>query len=1320
MARIFSIIFAFLLLGVVIQASLQKRDFYTEDSTFSSEGSSSQASVEISTEASSARSSGTTVGSSYAESSAESGATSRTELSDASAQGSIAVSSADSSATSVGESSQESVGESVGVTSTASQKYSTGVISAESVGESSKEVSEDSSAESVGVSFEVSVADSSDESSATSRAYSSAESSAVSSVKKEEQSVAASTIYSNAESTVVSTGTSTVESSAESTVYNNQASSATSVGTTSEESSAESIVYSNEASSAVSAGTTSAESSAESTLYENVVSSATSVGTSSAESSAESTIYSNEVSFATSVGTTSAESSAESTVYSNEASSAESEGTTTQDSSARSTFYSNKASTVESSAESTIYSNNIEGEEEATSSKYVKEIFSVELVGTESEHQDGSSKGFSVEKSSAESVGTSTILKVGVSNGYSVQESSAESTGTSTILKVGVSNGYSVQDSSAESTGTVSHLASASAKGYTSEESSAESVGTSHKVLKGVSVGYSNQESSAVSVGTTEAVVKGVSVAYTNVESSDVQVGTSSDIQEDASVGSSVFESSAKSEATSFADSSATSKASSRVESTGVSTQTTKAVSRGVSTLVSEAHSSATSEATSVDESSAESSEASTETSKFVSSAESSGESSQESSQESFGSTTFTSERFASENIKGVSGAVSSQESSTYSDADSIGSTAGTSTAESAQISYEYRISRESATTVEFIFEVKPDGFTNELFIELIEEVVDTPSVIRIKVSEVDDGFHALIYFVHEDPTVSIAAATALVKFLTGEGKRAFTLASLQIDKTTVQVKSFADLTENLCASLDPNGCSFQSGVCIDEDGDGNGYCNCYSGRVGNQCETEMPDYNPYAVDSSAAGFNATFDFVANDQVTFVLTVPSVPRPSDTVSHGLATFITFPKGSCNYPQEKRWVISLEKQDDGFSNDVFTATFTYNELLACGLEDKNNNGSFHIFSSSVKILRTFKLIKEIFKLDRTASNSFSYSILFPSKTSVQTSVEVVDNDLVQFLAVTDSSFDLIAEQWTIAFTSLTRAPYQLKVTQNNYTVEPVGYDRVLTSGSFVVSECLDTPANNDHCRQTISIKASGCQVLNFAVTLGFQIECRTPNSFEQNSKPCVEPAITSITPKFNVLTSSSCPLEKESPIKDQAMKSFKDDQFLVPETQFGKSNTIYFAVAFDSPAQIESVALESVCVQKSGDSSADCGLAFDDLNTNGVFPITVLESSISQRTDSPVRSAFSVNGRDIKINLDPYQFTSIVIKANYVVVYKGTFQKRSATFVGTANTALLIQLSGSKDNTVLTQKADNKYTPSSASATYSSILAIILAVACLIA
>jgi len=125
---------------------------------------------------------------------------------------------------------------------------------------------------------------------------------------------------------------------------------------------------------------------------------------------------------------------------------------------------------------------------------------------------------------------------------------------------------------------------------------------------------------------------------------------------------------------------------------------------------------------------------------------------------------------------------------------------------------------------------------------------------------------------------------------------------------------------------------------------------------------------------------------------------------------------------------------------------------------------------------------------------------------------------------------------------------------------------------------------------------------------------------------------------------------------------------------------------------------------------------------DDLNTNGVLPIAFLESDISQRTDSPVRSAFSVNGKDIdaKITLDPYQFTSIVIKANFIVAYKGTFQKRSATFVGTANTALLIQLSGSKDNTVLTQKADNKYTPSSASATYSSIFAVILAVACLIA
>jgi hypothetical protein len=642
------------------------------------------------------------------------------------------------------------------------------------------------------------------------------------------------------------------------------------------------------------------------------------------------------------------------------------------------------------------------------------------------------------------------------------------------------------------------------------------------------------------------------------------------------------------------------------------------------------------------------------------------------------------------------------------------------------QVSYDYATDAPLASTsLSFTF-VQDGSYTKSAFLNSIATVAQcSVSDVRLQVlagPDADGRYTGRVHFVSSNVSLGYVHAHNFFTYVKNPAptKRDNILASFDI--RNLSYFSFADPDLNNCPSDDDTACGGMSnGYCYDTQKTGWGICDCASGAIGLQCTNgTATGWNPDTVEDTAAKFHPNFDFVAADSVTFTIMVPSVEvyDSANPKSHGTTTFITFGADNfCNYPNNPNWVISANAiSGSSFTNDVYTATFSYLELINCGLTQQTAvNDTWMIYSSKVQVTRKFNLVKGNFNLERTASNSYAYSILFPLHTSVQTTIDVVDNELVQFLALTVSSFDIVADQWTIIFTALTRAPYQLNTQTAVATTTPSGYPRVVAADSYTVSGCMGGPNVEDNCRQEITVVASGCDVLDFQLSIQFDIDCRTPNPFSEANptRPCIAASPSSVTPVFNILTSSSCPIEKESPIKDKIMLSYEDEALALSQTFFGRSHTIYFAVGFDSPAVITDVTLENVCVKTVGAALCE--------NINKVDLKSTMDTAMllsdATTTDAPIRSSFSILGEDIhsKITLKHLEFTSIVVRADFTVTYGNGFQKRTS-FYGTATTATQIRITADADVNNVSPSGPAKATKSDpSSASFAAVSLALIAV-----
>eukprot|EP01117_Protostelium_nocturnum_P013121 TRINITY_DN4878_c0_g1_i2.p1 TRINITY_DN4878_c0_g1~~TRINITY_DN4878_c0_g1_i2.p1 ORF type:complete len:1726 (-),score=413.06 TRINITY_DN4878_c0_g1_i2:87-5264(-) len=466
---------------------------------------------------------------------------------------------------------------------------------------------------------------------------------------------------------------------------------------------------------------------------------------------------------------------------------------------------------------------------------------------------------------------------------------------------------------------------------------------------------------------------------------------------------------------------------------------------------------------------------------------------------------------------------------------------------------------------------------------------------------------------------------------------------------------------------VQPFTCSCVHGYCID------GGCSCESGKTGLLCEFDAPDHSPSAIQSTGLNFTTSFDYTPTDKLSVEIKVPSVSGclsgGSDNGNCGTFTLISFLGGSnkCNYPVNTDW--QLSSSSDGF--DLYKNTFTYSQLTDCGLSDSGENSTYHQFNHDLVVRRGYQLSKGQFTLYRNSSSPFHYSVVFPRRESVSTSVHVVDDTLVQFTALTNSNYNITLDKWEITLSAVTRAPYYLNASHfiSLDTTPSADLNRVHLE--LNPSECSPSPTSIQNCQQTFRILVDGCAAFKLNLTARFDVGCRSDFPYANLGEGCIDSATPFVTPGFDIFSSSSCPSEKTA-IFELFMSSFKDSQLSKPEEHFGQSQTLFFAVAFSTPASISQVVLDSVCIPT---GTGPCDDA-DEIT----FSNNVGTNAISSLFSQPIQASFSVNGNAIadKMSLSSTAFTTVYVQADLTITYTGGFQQKRSVLVSSARSKIAIQ------------------------------------------
>jgi hypothetical protein len=592
--------------------------------------------------------------------------------------------------------------------------------------------------------------------------------------------------------------------------------------------------------------------------------------------------------------------------------------------------------------------------------------------------------------------------------------------------------------------------------------------------------------------------------------------------------------------------------------------------------------------------------------------------------------------------------------------------------------------------------------------------IVDLPDNKRIEltinISESEEANAANLYaayrqdstqeWVHDEEKTTLVRRRGGKTVIVTDHLTEFTIFLAQ-DAATVPV-------DNLCKLQDTSACHTEqdAGFCWNADSNlvsGDGFCNCYSGWGGNQCQIANIPHTESAVDVSAGSFLPQFELTTGTGVTFTVKIPSVVGPNTVQptgsSYGTGTFLSFfEEDDCNYPNYKEWQISTSS-DGNF--DIYTANFEYVDLVnKCGLKKYDIPG-YLIYNSTLSIARHFKIVSGPFSLSRTASISQKFQIQFPTTVSVTATVKVVDNTVTEFSTLTGSIYDPSTELWTFTFATATVAPYKLSFASSGL-VDP--NTRVKVADLTSISNCQDS---GSICQQSFELKATDCNALHYKLKMRLNVECRT------GATDCVKSATPLLEPTFEVTTSASCPVSKDSDVTDPTVVAFRGTSY-DPElvaTLFGKSESIAIAYGFKSAAVIDTVELLSICI-KEKDSADTC----TSISESALGDITI--SPNTQVRGIPLYVGFSVTGSQIN-DIVPVTATAakqISIRIDSRVTYKGIGSSKRSQYVSSdvgANIVISIadQTPSLEENSAKIE-ASAPYTPSAAVSFHSVSLVLI--------
>lgn len=466
---------------------------------------------------------------------------------------------------------------------------------------------------------------------------------------------------------------------------------------------------------------------------------------------------------------------------------------------------------------------------------------------------------------------------------------------------------------------------------------------------------------------------------------------------------------------------------------------------------------------------------------------------------------------------------------------------------------------------------------------------------------------------------------------------------------------SFSTPFANECSASDPDACS-KNGSCVATSGNSS-FCDCASGFAGNQCQNSSSNWSPNEVSASSHNFKANLTIDSGSDVSFVVQVPSFYNqfPLRTgKSYATTTFLKFngSSTSCDYPDHPSW--RLSSTSSGF--DVYENAFSYSEAILCGLSRDNTSSNDYLFyNNSLTISRNFVIVHSIFRLNRTSSMNNKFSILFPKKVSVSTSVDLKDNNVTEFAAITDSRYDPGTDKWYFIFTAVTTAPYRLQYHSGSNVISGPS-NRVNTNGISLLGCSPAVPDDSGECYQEFQITADGCQSLDFDLIVPMNVTCRA-----NSNSACPNPSNSTFSPTFQVSTGSACPMEKSVPLSNLTLTSFSNSSLSENKTTFGASESLYFGVSFRTPLNVTStgITINSVCV---GSQSGTCSNG-DQVTFSSSTPPQGFNNLVYNSI--PIFASFRVEGSDItsKTSSSP-----VVIQVDFTITYGSGFSKRSLRFV----------------------------------------------------
>eukprot|EP01117_Protostelium_nocturnum_P015786 TRINITY_DN614_c0_g2_i1.p1 TRINITY_DN614_c0_g2~~TRINITY_DN614_c0_g2_i1.p1 ORF type:complete len:698 (-),score=224.95 TRINITY_DN614_c0_g2_i1:74-2167(-) len=525
---------------------------------------------------------------------------------------------------------------------------------------------------------------------------------------------------------------------------------------------------------------------------------------------------------------------------------------------------------------------------------------------------------------------------------------------------------------------------------------------------------------------------------------------------------------------------------------------------------------------------------------------------------------------------------------------------------------------------------------------------------------------------------------------------------------------TLADKTEPTPNSNDANQCTTvctnsDNGLCVVPQSQTTGFCACYSGFKGYQCEKTpsrlSPSFDPPSVDVNQDIFAPVFTTTILDTtVELKITIPSAESISNkgTVnSYSGATYLTFGgnenkratvDSKCDYPRSTAWELETIREG-GEWKDTYTGEFSFSDLHACGLTKASGYPSgFAIYNATLDIERDFTIGNGKFEVVRTNTVEQKFAFLFPHIIVAVQQITVAPGPEV-FASWSEIKYDRMASEWHLSFTTVsdqvvldwpTGGPSdpQLKVLDTprefSYTLTPTN-----------TGDCSATNAAGADCTQEFTIKIKDCHLIKLnGYNIPMKLKCKNA------AANCVDGTF-SVT--LSLETTAACPISQEYDVSASIMPTLS-------RTLYGSSETVTFGVKYTLPTAISAThSVSRVCaypkVLNAPSSPPPC--------SDSSKYVDLITSPAPTNPDSTTyKGVFAINAGQAKEKSGVTGTNEIVVQADLILTYSG-ISKRSAEGVKHAKTStFVIKLEDLEDEKKV--KLGGEFDRSAASSSFSSV------------